>query len=281
MAIGTPVIFIGSGEASALERKVLIHSIRKHSRLPYEIVVFNGTHNTIEREGRSPEPARMSMRAKYKNITEFSNYRFLIPELCSYRGRAIWLDSDMICLGDLQNLFEADLGDAQMMAKAFKGPKGDPRWGLSVALFDCAQCRFNLDEYIDEIESGRYAYNDLHQMTPAFLEHHPFRLKALDERWNDYDVHVPGQTQLIHYTNLHTQPWKVRGHRHGGLWFRYFREAMEAASITDDDVQLAIRRSYARPDVLKGNTISMADIARNALVDLKATVRDRARLSRS
>ena len=43
-------IFIGSGEQSVVERRVLVHSLRRHTRRPLDIHVFNGTHNAIERK---------------------------------------------------------------------------------------------------------------------------------------------------------------------------------------------------------------------------------------
>jgi lipopolysaccharide biosynthesis glycosyltransferase len=269
----TPVIFIGSGEASVLERKTLIYSIRKNTPTPVKIFVFNGTHNTIETEGAAPIPAPMSLRAKYLNITEFSNYRFLIPQLCEFKGRAIWLDSDTISFGDLNDLFNAPMNGMDLLAKPSKGPRGDPRWGLSVALFDCERCRFDLDLYVDEISRGLYHYNDMQQMTEAFLKLHPFRLGSIDLQWNVYDE-LDERTQLIHYTNLHTQPWKFHGHPHGKVWFRYFKEAQESSYVTQADIETAIRRGYVRPDVRRGNTTSTRSILRNALSEAKATLRD-------
>jgi hypothetical protein len=52
-------VFIGSGEVSRIERKVLIHSMRKHSRRELDIYVFNGTHNTIERNDDPPVEAAL------------------------------------------------------------------------------------------------------------------------------------------------------------------------------------------------------------------------------
>lgn len=275
MASSTPVVYIGSGEASTLERKVLIHSLRRNSRGPVDIRVFNGTHNTVEREGHEPELVPMSVRVKYQNITEFSNYRYMIPQLCGHEGRAIWLDSDMICLGNIAELFETPLDGADLMAKNWPW-KGRTRWSLSVSLFDNARCRFDLDRYAEEITAGELTYNDVQQMSDAFLARHPFKLAKLDDRWNAFDE-LHADTKLIHYTNLHTQPWKVRGHRHGGLWFRYLNEAREAGLVTEDDVELAIRRSYVRHDIRKGNTIGVGDIVRNAASDFKAHLRDRLR----
>ena len=268
-----PVVFIGSGEASLLERKVLIYSIRKNSPRVVQIVVFNGTHNTLEREGYAPEPAPLSLRAKYRNITEFSNYRFIIPQLCGFEGKAIYIDSDMICLADISDLFGSSLGDADFLAKAFTASNGDPRWGMSVTLFDCARARFELERYIDEIDSGLYSYNDLHQMTPRFLAVHPFRVAPIDPNWNSYDV-FDQHTKLIHYTNLHSQPWKFRGHPYGSLWFRYLDEAHEAGFVSDADIELSIRRGYARLDLRKGNSIGIVDVLRNAASDIKGAARD-------
>src|SRR3954469_8791635 len=100
MTIQAVQLFIGSGEASRLERKVLQYSLRKNSKRDLRVFVFNGTHNAVEPPTGEPFPAPMSLKAKYTNVTEFSNYRFLIPQLCNYEGRAIYLDSDMVALAD-------------------------------------------------------------------------------------------------------------------------------------------------------------------------------------
>ena len=60
----------------------------------------------------------MSLRAKYLNATEFSLYRFLIPELCGHVGKAIWLDSDMVCLADIGELFDTGLGRCRLPGEA-------------------------------------------------------------------------------------------------------------------------------------------------------------------
>ena len=59
-------VFVGSGEASLLERKTLIHSLRKHTRRPLDLYVFNGTHNAIEHNDEPPQLAPMSLRHRVK-----------------------------------------------------------------------------------------------------------------------------------------------------------------------------------------------------------------------
>lgn len=247
-------VFIGSGEASLLERKVLIHSLRKHTRSDLDIYVFNGTHNSIELNDEKPVLAPMSLRVKYKNVTEFSLYRFLIPEICNYQGKAIYVDSDTICLSDIGELFDASIDEFDFIAK--KGSYGDSEdqlWGLSVMLINCQRCKFNLEAIFDEIEQGLYSYSDFSQMSPIFLSHHYYGIGEINPLWNVFD-YWDNNTKLIHYTNLYTQPWKFPNHPYGELWFQYFNEAISFGYITEEDISLSIFRSSIRRDLRQGNS---------------------------
>lgn len=246
-------VFIGSGEASLLERKVLIYTLRKHTKRALDIYVFNGTHNAIEKNDEPPFLAPMSLRAKYQNITEFSNYRFYIPQICNYSGRAIYLDSDMLCLHDIGDLFDLPMNDYDFLAKreAYSNI-GRECWGLSVMLIDCSRARFDFEGYLDDIQAGKYTYSDVHQMTPKFLSFHPFSIGEIDPNWNVFDYYDEN-TKIIHYTNLFTQPWKFPNHPYGELWFEYFSEARKEGWITDRDIELSKMRNYVRQDILNGN----------------------------
>jgi len=249
-------VFIGSGEASLLERKVLIYSLKKHTQKEIDIYVFNGTHNAIELNAREPYAAPMSLRVKYQNITEFSLYRYLIPQICNFQGKAIYLDSDIICLNDIGELFNTPLENYDFLAKqeAYEH-RGKNLWGLSVMLLNCQQCRFDLESVYDEIDRGLYAYADFSCMTPLFLSYHPYKIGQLDPNWNVFDS-VDDKTKLVHYTNLHEQPWKCPDHPYGEIWFTYFWEAIAAGYVTQKDIDLSLIRSYVRHDLMQGNSPS-------------------------
>ena len=253
MAAGPVKIFIGSGEQSLLERKVLIYSLRRHTQRNLEISVFNGTHNTVERDGQEPVPAPLSLRLKYRNQTEFSLYRYLIPELCSFQGGAIYLDSDMICLADVGSLFDLDFDECDFLAKReYADRDGDQMWGLSVMLINCKRTRFPLEQVFDEIDQGLFTYTEFSQMGKRFLTQHNYEIGELDPSWNVFD-RADEDTKLIHYTNLFTQPWKYSGHPYGKLWFSYLEEARAAGEVTDHDIDLTIQRGFARPNLRQGN----------------------------
>jgi len=248
MAKPTVRIFIGSGEASLLERKTLIHSLRKHSSRELDIQVFNGTHNSIEANNQPPRLSSMSLRVKYHNVTEFSLYRYLIPQVCGYQGRAIYLDSDMICLTDIGKLFDEPMGNNAILARQDRGD-----WMPSVMLMDCTLCQeFDLEQIVDEIDQQRYSYRDLSLLRTEYLTSRPCKVGILDSNWNSFDQYDQ-HTKLIHYTNLLTQPWRTPGHRHGELWFRFFCEAINAGEITEKDIELSISRGCARPSIRLGN----------------------------
>ncbi len=247
-------IFIGSGEASLLERKVLIYSLRKHTKRDLDLYVFNGTHNAIERNNEPPVLAPMSLRVKYHNATEFSLYRFIIPEVCKHQGRAIFLDSDMVCFDDIGKLYDTPTDNFDFLARP--GALGDSKnetWGLSAMLINCATCRFDLEEIFDEIDAGLYTYQDLARMSQVFQRYHPYKIGELDKRWNMFDQY-DADTGIIHYTQLYTQPWKYRNHPYGEIWFQYFNEARNAGYVTDEDIHKTLIRAYARLDLLEGNS---------------------------
>lgn len=270
-------IFIGSGEASLLERKVLMYSLSKHTTRKLDIRVFNGTHDSLERDGYPPIPVGMPLEVKYKNVTEFSNYRFFIPSLCDHSGRAIWLDSDMVCLADIAELYDFPMANNAVLGKRDAyGESGGERWGLSVSLYECSRCSFDLAKHFADIWAGLYSYTDLHQLTPAFRRVHPIEVDSLDPNWNSFD-RWDNNTKLIHYTNLLTQPWKYRGHPYGGLWYKYFSEARREGFITSEDIELTIVRGYARQDLLGGNDWTIRALTRAYLKGAKSLFESRMR----
>jgi len=244
-------VFVGSGEASLLERKTLIYSLHKHTKRELDIYVFNGTHNAIERNNEPPVLAPMSLRVKYRNYTEFSSYRFLIPQICNNKDRAIFIDSDIIGLADIGELFDMPMDGNDILA--VKGNYGESdRWAMSVALFNCETCKFDLEQIFDQIDEGLFQLSDLAGLTPTFLAHHPHKIGKLNPVWNTFDKY-DRKTKLIHYTNLDQQPWKYHDHPYGELWHQYFQEAIKAGFITQDDISKSLSRAYVRRDILKGN----------------------------
>ena len=122
--------------------------------------------------------------------TGFTNYRYAIPHFCEGRGRALYNDVDQIYLDDPARLFDAPLGEAGFLAVAPDDP--------SVMLLDCAR--------MADVWTLERARREGKKQLIARARGH---WGALDAAWNVRDDDVPeGDERCLHFTTLHTQPWR-------------------------------------------------------------------------
>lgn len=102
MANETLKIFIGFDERQPLSYTVLQHSILWRATQPVAITPLVLKTLPITRRG----------------LTPFTFSRFLVPWLCDYKGWALFLDLDMLVLGDIAELFGyCDDGKAVVVCK--------------------------------------------------------------------------------------------------------------------------------------------------------------------
>ena len=170
---------------------------------------------------RVRDPARVYEIHVMKNLagyqrkgwrTGFTNYRFAIPDYAGRTGKAIYNDVDQIYTADPALLFDLDLGE--------HGYRAVSASDTSVMLLDCARMAewWNLDtatrgtkgQLLGKVKAQRGLWG------------------PLDAGWNARDMEfVEGQSMLLHYTAMHTQPWhpfpKDYAYRHhplGEVWYR-------------------------------------------------------------
>ena len=175
-------IFLGTEPAQYRAERVFVWSIervRDPSRV-YEIYLMK-------------ELAGFNRR---RWLTGFTNYRFAIPHYTRGAGRAIWNDVDQAYLSDPAELFDADMGDHGFLAIA---PGG--RTDTAVMLLDCARMA-----QVWTLEDAQHGHkNPLIAKATAI----PGLRGDLAPEWHARDEeYVPGRTKLLHWTILHTQPWR-------------------------------------------------------------------------
>jgi len=73
---------------------------------------------------------------------------------------------------------------------------------------------------------------------------------ALDPNWNCLERYERGRTALLHYTNMHTQPWVSTRNPLGYLWVRDLIEAVETGSIPRDYIAEHVQQQWVRPSLL-------------------------------
>lgn len=186
-------IFIGSDARQPIAYNVLAYSIMGNASVPVAITPLVLRTLPITRTG----------------LTEFTYSRYLVPWLCNYEGRALFLDADMVVDADIAELFEVASHDAAVFVNRtlpqFEWP--------SAMLFNCERCT---------------------ALTPAFVEHeNPFKFDtwanavgAIPPAWNycvpySFNTPIKGKPKLIHYTGGIPIWPETRDSKHAEIWHNY------------------------------------------------------------
>jgi hypothetical protein len=228
-------VYVGSQEEQMLSVKVLEHSIRRHTSMSTEVVPL---HRTGIRFATPREPGN-------RPRTPFSFQRFAIPQLAGYRGRAVYLDSDMLVLRDMRALWTLPFDGADLLAAQAADP-ADRRPQFSVMLLDCERLRWTPEQVINALDSGQVDYARLMFEMALAREVHA----TIPSSWNSLERYEPERTALLHYTDMHSQPWVHPRNRWGHLWVRELMLAIEAKFIGIDEVQDHVERGWVRPSLL-------------------------------
>ena len=207
-------VFVGYDPREDIAYQVCKHSIARRNK---EVLVRPLVQKELREAGWYTRPVDPL------SSTEFTFTRFLIPELCDYKGWSLFMDCDMILLTDIQELFDqADEKYAVMCVHhdytPREGLKMDgqkqsiyPRknWS-SVMLFNCghpSNKQINSSVVNDTNITGKY----LHRF--SWLK--DSEIGELSHEWNWltdwYKEPEDGKPKLLHYTE-------------GGPWFENYRD---------------------------------------------------------
>jgi hypothetical protein len=238
-------VYVGADESQLVALRVLEHSIRSRTERPVRVIPMV--------DAPVPEPRDRSNRPR----TGFSFSRFLIPELAGYRGRAIYLDADMLVFDDIGELWDHPLGSnliactTQLTAPA---AWSDDTWfhpgkQMSVMLLDCAGLDWKIDDIVDGLDDGRYTYADLlfdMCIVPAD------RIDgSLPEAWNHLERYEPQATKLLHFTVVPTQPWKNDRNPLASIWTDAFTRAVADGAVTRPEVERLVGKKLAKASLLE------------------------------
>jgi hypothetical protein len=192
-------VFIGYDDRQPVAYNVLQFSIATRSSQPVSVTPLIIDQLPIKRTG----------------LTPFTYSRFLVPWLCDYQGVALFLDIDMLVLGDIVELFDM-LDDSALMVS--KNPL-KLEWA-SVMLFNCAHL-------------------DNRRLTPEFIETgenlHSIswtdKIGDLPGEWNHLVMYdEPKPAKLVHYTaGIPCFP-ETKDLGYGAEWMTELKTAMAAKS---------------------------------------------------
>lgn len=189
-------IFVGYDPREPVAYHAFCQSVIEHSSIPVSFT-----------------PLALTTLADYREThadgsNQFIYSRFLVPELCGYEGWAIFVDGDMICRGDIAELYALrDDHKAVMVCKhdyqtkasiKYLGAKNEnyPRknWS-SVVLWNC-------HHHLNRKLSNGYVQSATPQQLHRFLHLEDRFIGDIPLEWNwlvtEYE-HNP-DAKLVHYT---------------------------------------------------------------------------------
>jgi hypothetical protein len=196
-------VFIGYDPRQPVAFTACAHSILRHSSVPVSITALHLKQLPIKRRG----------------LTEFTYSRFLVPWLCEFKGRAVFMDADIVVVGDIAEMFA--VGD--MSAVCVNQEQERFEWP-SVMLFNNSACRRLTPEFIEDPKNRLFDF-----------EWAPY-VGKLPKVWNQIIGYGPSDphAKLLHYTRGVPVWPETQGEVEDGIWF----DELERANYTCDYASL-------------------------------------------
>lgn len=223
-------IFIGYDKKETVAYHVLAHSILSRSSIPVSITPLN----------RDSMRGFFSRKRGEFDSTDFSISRFLVPFICNYEGFAVFMDCDMLCLGDpaefanymtLMDSYNYAVRvvkhdyEVKEKTKFLGQPQtayGRKNWS-SVMVFNNRLCQKLTLDYVNEAHGL-----DLHQFKWCKDD----QIASLPKEWNwlvGEDGYEEGKPKLIHYTKGTPCFPEYANQKWADLWFKEKESMLERA----------------------------------------------------
>lgn len=259
-------VFVGTDRSQLLAVKILEHSIKRHTGLEVEVTPMLDLPTPIPKDPR------------HWQRTGFSFSRFCIPELADRKGKAIYMDADMLVFKDIKELWNIPFEGSKMIVQetlpkehVARKKYGSPTQRVpqsAVMLLDCERLNWDIKEIIQGFDEEKYDY-------PKLM--YDFCLMKDDEihfgipwHWNSLE-HIDESTSLVHYTDMATQPWVSNNNDFSDPWLDEVRLMLKNGSLDVKELENEINIGYFRPS-LKRDILSTPPVKktiRRKLWDLK------------
>lgn len=249
MTHDTIKIFVGCdpNNCDLEQMMVLDYSIRKNTQHPIEITWMQLSHDQ-----NSPwysDQIKHTGWCTEKWATPFSGFRWAIPELCNFQGRAIYMDADVIVLTDIAELWNTAFDQNTMVIA--KGGKSTAR--LCTCVWNCAVA----ENYLPKLQQLKQDPN-AHKKLMKLIKEQPNLVQNYTDSYNCIDgEELPiNEIKILHYSDMGTQfshkysvpRLKLDGQKH---WFDgeiMLHPRPDLTALFDQYYQEAIAAGYKLED---------------------------------
>jgi lipopolysaccharide biosynthesis glycosyltransferase len=216
-------IFIGYDSKVKIAYHVLAESILRNSSTPVTISPIN-LNNLKNIYTRKQDPLAS---------TEFSFSRFLVPHLMNYNGWAIFMDSDMVMLSDITELWNLRNEDyAIQVCKHEYTPSSKNKflgnnqtiyakknWS-SLILMNCSKCKTLTPEYVNT-RSGL----ELHQF--KWLDENLIGSIPLEWNWLVGEYPYKKDVHNVHFTEGGPYFKDYKNTEYANEWFKVYDDVIK------------------------------------------------------
>lgn len=189
---------------------------------PRQPVAFNvAAHSVVSRASGPVSVTRLQLNQlpiKRRGLTEFTFSRFLVPFLSDYTGISIFLDSDVLCLGDVYVL--GGLCSMEHPVWVVKNPKYQYEWA-SMMVFRNDQCKMLTPAFVEDIAN------------PLFPMEWATSVGEVPAKWNHlvgYDE-PNADAKIIHYTQGIPCWPETKGCEYAEEWSKEARAMMSSVTF--------------------------------------------------
>jgi hypothetical protein len=228
-------VYVGSQEEQMLCVKVLEYSIKKHTKADVEVIPM---HKSGINYGIPKDP-------KNRQRTPFSFQRFLIPQLNNYKGRAIYVDSDMQVFQDIRQLYNLPMGSCDLLTVENRNPN-NRKLQFSVMLLDCEKLKWNINDIIYKLDNEDLTYDSLMKEMKVANN----MAVRIPYYWNCLEWYKKSESALVHYTDMDKQPWVKTNNKLCDIWLKDLIMAIKDGFISINYIKEHIEKGWVRPSLL-------------------------------
>jgi len=178
---------VGANNEDLEAQAVLEYTARKHCSLPLDITWM-----------RQAADGPWSGWACKTGRTPFTHFRWSIPSVCNYEGRAIYTDADFFFVADLAELWAQPIPHVALVRNA------TGKLSTSCILFDCARAKGHIPG-LDKLRG----MDDAHGRMLNYFRAHPDLLAPTDGNWDCPDLKGwsldDPRLKAVHFTRIETQ----------------------------------------------------------------------------
>ena len=211
------------------------------------------------------------IKSRLKNVYHFSvvtYYRLFIASIFPQYDKVIYLDCDLVVLGDISKLYNTELGDNilgaapeeyvrntdefRTYARVALGVDPDGYMNAGVLLMNLAEFRKNKieEKFIELITNYDF---DLLDPDQAYLNYLCLgKIHVLPNGWNKEPMPLPceGEKNIVHYA-LYKKPWQYDDVMDGEYFWNYakgspFYEQIRLCQANFGDAEKAVTEATAR-----------------------------------